>query len=101
MKLFSAWRFIFSFKIRMSTLVLCVVPCLIIAGWLGIWMPTSLRTLMLALFDHLGELIYYPLGALALALGFFFAALFKKQVHAQYLLESGIALWILLNWPIY
>ena len=99
--LMQSWRFLFSFKVRISTLVLCFVPCLVIAGWLGIWMPKPLRIWMLSGFDQLGELIYYPLGALALSLGFFLAGLLKKQVNTQYLLEGGLACWILLNWPIY
>ncbi len=97
----SHWRNRFTLKIRISTFVLAIIPVLVILGWLGIWLPESIRTLMLSLFDQLGLLVWYPLAAIALALAFFIAALFKKEFRWQYLLESGIGIWILLNWPIY
>jgi hypothetical protein len=56
---------------------------------------------MLSLFDQMGELIYYPLSAIALAGGFFLAGLWRREFHWQYLLEGGLGVWILLNWPIY
>lgn len=97
----SRWRNHFSLNIRISTLVLALVPVLIILGWIGIWLPAGIRTFMLNLFDQLGLLIWYPLAAIALALAFFIGSLFKKEFRWQYLLESGIGIWILLYWPIY
>ncbi|WP_316676993.1 hypothetical protein [uncultured Tolumonas sp.] len=68
----SRWRMPLTPKLRLSSLALGIVPAIIVLGWLGIWLPTSLRLLMLSLFDQMGELIYYPLAAIALAGGFFF-----------------------------
>lgn len=96
-----SWKSRFRFHIRLSTLALAVLPITVILGWTGIWMPATLRTLMLSLFDQLGTLVWYPLAAIALALAFFIAALFRKEFRWQYLLESGLGIWILLNWPIY
>ncbi|MBB6056868.1 hypothetical protein [Tolumonas osonensis] len=95
------WKYVFSLKIRLSSLVLGIVPALVVLGWLGIWLPVPLRTLMLTLFDQLGELVYYPLAALALAGGFFCAALWRREFNGQYLLEGTLSVWILLNWPVY
>ena len=97
----SRWKIQLSPKIRLSSLVLGIVPVIIVLGWLGIWMPQSLRLLMLSLFDLLGTLIYYPLAALALAAGFFLAALWRREFNWQYLLEGTLSVWMLLNWPIY
>ncbi len=97
----SRWRMPLNPKIRLSSLALGIVPAIIVLGWLGIWLPTSLRLLMLSLFDQMGELIYYPLAAIALAGGFFLAGLWRREFHWQYLLEGGLGVWILLNWPIY
>ncbi|MFB0974999.1 MAG: hypothetical protein QMB71_02620 [Tolumonas sp.] len=97
----SRWKFIFGLNIRLSSLALGVVPALIVLGWLGIWLPASLRTMMLAFFDQLGTLVYYPLAALALAGGFFCAALWRREFNWQYLLEGTLSVWMLLNWPVY
>jgi len=69
----SRWRMPLNPKVRLSSLALGIVPAIIVLGWLGIWLPPSLRLLMLSLFDQMGELIYYPLAAIALAGGFFLA----------------------------
>ncbi len=95
------WKFVFGLNIRLSSLALGVVPVLIVLGWLGIWLPASLRTMMLAFFDQLGTLAYYPLAALALAGGFFCAALWGREFNWQYLLEGILSVWMLLNWPVY
>ena len=97
----SRWRMPLNPKVRLSSLALGIVPAIIVLGWLGIWLPPSLRLLLLSLFDHIGELIYYPLAAIALAGGFFLAGLLRREFHWQYLLEGTLGVWILLNWPIY
>ena len=97
----SRWRMPLNPKVRLSSLALGIVPAIIVLGWLGIWLPPSLRLLLLSLFDQIGELIYYPLAAIALAGGFFLAGLLRREFHWQYLLEGTLGVWILLNWPIY
>lgn len=67
----SKWSINKSLKIRVSSMALGIIPLMVVLGWLGIWMPASIRTVMLTSFDLLGELVYYPLAALALAGGFF------------------------------
>lgn len=97
----SKWSINKSLKIRVSSMALGIVPLMVVLGWLGIWMPASIRTVMLTSFDLLGELVYYPLAALALAGGFFLAALWQREFNWQYLMEGTLAVWIILNWPIY
>ncbi|WP_320151570.1 hypothetical protein [uncultured Tolumonas sp.] len=97
----SRWRMPLNPKVRLSSLALGIVPAIIVLGWLGLWLPPSLRLLLLSLFDQMGELIYYPLAAIALAGGFFLAGLWQREFHWQYLLEGALGVWILLNWPIY
>jgi len=97
----SHWRMPLTPKIRLSSLALGFIPAITVLGWLGLWMPSSLRVLMLTLFDQLGELLYYPLAALALAGGFFLAGLLRREFHWQYILEGLLSVWMLLNWPIY
>ena len=63
----SRWRMPLNPKVRLSSLALGIVPAIIVLGWLGIWLPPSLRLLLLSLFDQMGELIYYPLAAIARA----------------------------------
>ncbi|WP_024871684.1 hypothetical protein [Tolumonas lignilytica] len=98
---YSRWTMTLQLKIRLSSLALGIVPALVVLGWLGIWMPAALRTAMLACFDRLGTLVYYPLAAFALAAGFFMAALWRREFNWQYLLEGILSVWMLLNWPIY
>ncbi len=97
----SKWSINKSLKIRISSLALGIVPLMVVLGWLGIWMPSAIRTGMLTMFDQLGTLVYYPLAALALAAGFFLAALWQREFNWQYLMEGALSVWIILNWPIY
>lgn len=51
----SKWSINKSLKIRVSSMALGIIPLMVVLGWLGIWMPASIRTVMLTSFDLLGS----------------------------------------------